>query len=129
LRKWSESVPRKTPNRDKAKELFWRKAVARQLESGLTQAVFCEKEGLSANSFSWWKREGSRRDADRLSKNSTPKAEAIFVPVAHVSDEDQIGILTPIAEIDLTAKVVRIFAGIDRHSLHEVIAALREVRF
>jgi hypothetical protein len=122
-------VPRKTPNRDKSKELFWRKAVARQLESGLTQGVFCEKDGLSANSFSWWKREISRRDADRLSKITTPQGEAIFVPVTRVSDAEQSNSSTPIAEIDLTAGVVRIFAGIDRHSLHEVIAALREVRY
>jgi len=29
------------------KESFWRKTIQRQLESGLTQAGFCRKEGVS----------------------------------------------------------------------------------
>jgi putative methionine-R-sulfoxide reductase with GAF domain len=34
----------------------------------------------------------------------------------------------PIAEIDISSGVVRIFSGIDRHALHEILATLNEVR-
>src|SRR5271168_5528001 len=59
-------VPRKTSKRDKTKELFWRKAIARQSESGLSQQAFCQKEGLNPNNFSWWKRKISRREGTPL---------------------------------------------------------------
>jgi hypothetical protein len=119
-------VPKKPPSRDKAKELFWRKAVQRQLESGLSQAAFCEKEGLNPNSFSGWKKEVARRDVEAASQSSVP-AKDIFVPVTSLPEATADAKGRPIAEIDLASGVVRIFAGIDRHALHEVIAALREV--
>jgi hypothetical protein len=119
-------VPRKKlPSRDKAKEFFWRKAVQRHRDSGLTQAAFCQKEGLNQNNFCWWKRELARRDIEQASElpNST---QDLFVPlnvVAPAAAETN----TPIAELDLAAGVVRIFAGIDRHALREIIAVLKEV--
>lgn len=120
-------MPRKSLNREKMKELFWRKALIRQIESGLSQSSFCKQEGLNANSFSWWKREIAVRDraaTEGPALDETP----LFVPVTSVS------VVSPgpqvassaIAEIDLKASVVRIFTGIDRKTLHEIVAGLRE---
>jgi hypothetical protein len=121
-------MPRKKPPSDKAKEQFWRKAIERQLQSGLTQPAFCEREHLSLHTFAWWKRQIAQRDLSNL-KEAAVADEAIFIPVAHVSSNaPQISDGTKsIAEIDLVAGVIRIFAGIDRYALHEVIAAFREV--
>lgn len=119
-------MPRKTPTSvEYVKELFWRKALLRQVESGLTQTAFCKQEGLNANIFSWWKREISRRD--RL-VSEIETNQAIFVPVTQQRDTTEIASMKPIAEIDLAAGLVRIFAGIDRHALHEIMTVLKETR-
>ena len=52
--------------RDPAKEAFWREAVPRQRQSGLGVRAFCDREGLKATAFYFWKREIGRRDAGRL---------------------------------------------------------------
>jgi len=122
-------VLRKTEKRDKAKELFWRKAVARQSESGLSQNAFCREERLNPNCFSWWKREISQRDADKAARSPVPENQAVFVPLAQLPVKNHVDSIRPIAEIDLSAGVVRIFAGIERHALHEIIAVLREVAY
>lgn len=50
----------------------WRQRIARQPESGLTVAAFCEKEGVSSASFYAWKRKlagpGSSRPATRAAR-------------------------------------------------------------
>lgn len=56
-----------TKRRNEAKELYWRKALSRFFDSGLTQTAFCEREGINANNFCWWKRELAVRDADKTS--------------------------------------------------------------
>jgi len=119
-------VPKKKPNRDKAKEIYWRKTIARQLESKLTQAAFCEQERINQNNFSWWKKEISRRDAEVESEEPA----AAFVEVSAVQEvhaDCPVQNHAAVAEIDLFTHVVRIFRNIDRHALHEILAALREI--
>lgn len=48
-----------------SKEMFWRKALRRCAESGLSQADFCKREKLNPNNLSHWKREIALRDATR----------------------------------------------------------------
>ncbi len=120
----------KRPSKDKVKEKFWRKAIERQQASGLSQIAFCAKEGLNPNNFSWWKREIAQRDAAGEITEVTANRQDLFVPVVQVQSENlNTDGTKPIAEIDLSEGRVRIFAGIDRHSLHEIIAALREVSY
>ncbi len=120
-------MPRKTStSQEYVKELFWRRALLRQVESGLTQTAFCKQEGLNANIFSWWKREISRRDK-LVSEIETN--QAIFVPVTQQrADTKETASMKPIAEIDIASGLVRIFAGIDRHALHEIMTVLKETR-
>lgn len=110
-----------------ALELFWRKAIARQLESVLTQNAFCEKEGLNPHNFSWWKREIALRDREKASNKVSEESQAIFFPVAIAETEASGDSGKPIAEADWSAGVVRIYAGIDRDALHEIMMVLREV--
>lgn len=123
-------MPRKSPSSDSAKEQFWRKTIARQMCSGLSQSAFCKREGLSHNTLSWWKRELASRDGTRAEtvRNAETSTQPIFVPLAPVQNTVRVSAVPgPLAEIDLTSRVVRIYAGVDRHSLYEVLAALREV--
>lgn len=101
-------MPKKIQNRDKTKEIFWRKTIARQLESRLTQAAFCEEERINQNNFSWWKKEISRRDAEvRAEKPSPAFVEVSAVTEAKTKYPDHNH--AAVAEIDLAAQVVRIF--------------------
>jgi hypothetical protein len=50
--------------RGRTKEIFWRKAIRRQVASGLSQSEFCKRENLNPNNLSWWKREIANRDAN-----------------------------------------------------------------
>ena len=45
------------------REAFWRGMMARQVESGLNAAQFCQRENLSAASFYLWKRKLRERGA------------------------------------------------------------------
>lgn len=51
--------------RDAQRETFWRGALARQRESGLTVRAFCRREGVSEPSFYAWRRVVRERDAER----------------------------------------------------------------
>lgn len=123
-------MPRKKPKRDKSKEMFWRRALADQLASGLTQNEYCRQHGLNANNFSWWKREIARRDEQKLAKKVAVSPAPAFVQIAQPTETN----LSPgessngkiIAEIDLSAGTLRIFASINKQALQEIFAALRE---
>lgn len=127
-------MPRSKPKKDKAKEFFWRRAVARQIESGLSQNAFCDLEGFAASSFSYWKNELARRDGEKPSKARASASLPVFVPLSQsVADVDLTVVSSitagAIAEIDLGAGSVRLFSGIDQNSLRDIIKALKEVAF
>lgn len=116
------------PKRDVRKERFWRKNLALLAESGLTQAEFCRRHGLNQCSLSWWKREIVDRDRQR-SRNCARTNPSPFVPiltgaetVALSSDED-----SPVAEIDLERRTVRIFKGAGVETLRAIVSVLREI--
>lgn len=106
--------------------------MARQLESGLSQNAFCTQEGLNPNNFSWWKREIKRRQKEKPAKEIPAQDPPIFVPVTNAQagkQDSEATIAGPIAEIDISSGTVKIFAGIDRHTLHEIFAVFREVAY
>lgn len=115
-------MSKKIPNRDKAKEVFWRKTIARQVESKLTQAAFCDEERINQNNFSWWKREISRRDSEAGAGQAFVEVSALPEKKSKSPEHNH----AAVAEIDLATQVFRIFSNIDRHALHEILAALRE---
>ncbi|WP_406700896.1 IS66 family insertion sequence element accessory protein TnpA [Singulisphaera sp. Ch08] len=61
--------------RDATKEAFWRDAIGRQAQSGLSVREFCRRHGLSEPSFYERRRTYQERDAHR---SAAPPA---FVPV------------------------------------------------
>lgn len=63
--------------RDQAKEAAWRRRLDRHAESGQSVRAWCRKHRLAKTAFYWWRRELTRRDAE--------KPATSFVPV-HVID-------------------------------------------
>ncbi len=116
--------------RDKTKETFWKKVLAAQIGSGLSQKAFCMREGLNPNTFSSWKKVIRRRDQEKSAKTETDGIP-VFMPVAQLQHPVKICAETnsqpAVAELDLAARTVKIFAGIDRESLKEIVLVLREV--
>ena len=55
------------------RERRWRGHLAAWRSSGVSQAEYCRRHGLTQNDFSWWKREIARR---------TEAAAPTFVPVS-----------------------------------------------
>jgi transposase-like protein len=62
--------------RDAEREAFWRRALARQRESGLTVRAFCRREGVSEPSFYAWRRVVCERDAERRPTAKRPRPAA-----------------------------------------------------
>ena len=63
--------------RRKDRELHWRDVLRRQAESGLSVAVFCRQESISAPSFYSWRRKLKQRDAVRRRENEKVGAGTI----------------------------------------------------
>ena len=72
--------------RDPAREAFWRRAIERQAESGLTVRAFCRREKLAESNFYAWRRTIGERDrkakGERGGKAKRAKPMPAFVPVA-----------------------------------------------
>lgn len=124
---------RRAPNRDRAKEKFWRSAISRQIASGLSAAKFCQGEGLNPNTLSTWKQLIKERDEENLNAQRAAKAEArtgllqsnfvpIVVPIEPKSQEKQSQLL---AELQPDGTLL-IFAGVDLQTLAVLIKAARE---
>lgn len=86
------------------KERFWREVVAEQGESGLSVRAFCQRKGISENSFYAWRRELKRRDGVQVnaahrtsreraanSKGSVANAGGRLVPVEILDGERENG--------------------------------------
>ena len=75
----------RTPSACAQREEHWRRVLARQRESGLTQAVFCRREGIKPTALSWWARELSkRRQSRRPARQARPPKRTrrpAFIPV------------------------------------------------
>jgi len=94
----------------------WQRRLARQRTSRLSIAEFCRQEGVSVQSFYYWKR--------RLGPASAARQQAAFVPVR----------IAPVPssslEIELPNQaVVRVPAEIARERLVEIIQAVGAVPF
>jgi len=113
------------------KEKYWQRQIARLASSGLKQSEFCLKQHLNPNKLSWWKRKlaaknpGGQQDDQVIEVSEQP----LFVPVEIQSPARATSPSLPVAEIELSTRIVRVYAGINRHALYEVLAALRENAF
>ncbi len=113
------------------KEKYWQRQIERLASSGLKQSEFCRKQHLNPNKLSWWKRRLAAKNL--ASQPNAPVVEvseqALFVPVEIQNPARASTPSFPVAEIELSTRIVRVYAGINRHALYEVLAALREHSF
>lgn len=107
---------------------YWRDVFARWERSGLTQAEFCRRRGVSITRFRWWRYDLKRRsgvgDGDAVvGRRGRRSRKARFVAV-HVREPKR---LDPEGRIELVLKggrVLRIGCGFDRELLVEVVQVL-----
>lgn len=66
------------------REEFWRQALKRRADSGMTIEAFCAQEGLKSTTYHYWQRELKRRDGKRQSPKNRPAGK--LVPVQLVGD-------------------------------------------
>jgi hypothetical protein len=117
--------------RDLNKEAHWRKLVSAQHRSGQTVGQYCQENALAESAFWFWRRELSRRDAEKPTRRASGRGAAhrngparrppSLVPVT-------IGPAFPHAapvELLLPRGVsVRVGAGCDEGTLRMVLSAL-----
>ena len=99
--------------RDKSKEVFWRRTMRRQRQSGLTVRAFCRKHAVRESAFYFWRRELARREV----------TDAAFMPV-RVTEEAP-ALAGGRIEIVLPGdRRVHVAAPVDRRALADVLAVL-----
>jgi hypothetical protein len=95
--------------RDPLREQFWRRTIADQAQSDLTANAFCRRNSLNPATFSYWRRELARRDAEstptptgkRPASSTELARSSAFLPVRVVQDAP-----APIAvSLSVTARV------------------------
>lgn len=119
--------------RNKEGELaYWRKILTRFKTGNLSKYEFCEKEGIKPAAFSWWRGELQRRDTARSVDFARPQvsAENMFVPV-QVSEPkaSRPAAPSPIAEIELSTRTVRIFQAVTTEHLLTLVRLIKELSF
>jgi hypothetical protein len=123
----------KRANRDLAREKFWRNAIKRQIESGLSQNKFCEREKLSANTFSFWKRLIRKRDSEKetsgkgIFATGQPGVQP-FIPVvvSETSQRIDTNQHQVVAQVRFACNLVSVFAGADIETLRALFSAYKE---
>jgi hypothetical protein len=102
------TVVRKIGPRDEA----WRAQLAAQKQSGVSVKQFCEQQGLTEQSFYYWRK---RLQAPASMRFALVEAEPRRGPAEHAALEL---VLT-------TGERLRIGAGVDARTLQQVLEALR----
>ena len=111
-------------------EKFWRSALRRREQSGLTVAAFCEQEGLTASAYYFWQRKTKAGRKAKLagevvvSENPPVPREQTLAAVRVVADHP----LT--AEVEIVAEngyVVRVGPDATTEHLRRVLQTVREI--
>jgi transposase-like protein len=121
--------------RDKRREVQWRRVVREQGRSGLSIRDFCRRSKVPESAFHFWRRELERRDLQpqaeqeqrqRPTMRARPRRPAAappaFVPV-RVAEE----VRTDAARIEIVlcgGRRIQVTAPVDRQALTEVLAVL-----
>lgn len=124
---------RRRTRRDLAKEKFWRLAIERWRQSGLSQHAFCDEEDLTPATFSSWKeiiRQRDEEENEERERNEGIRGRQTFAPVRVAIDGESMGTTNhqakPVAELRIQNIVVLVFAGADRETLQSLLALLKE---
>jgi hypothetical protein len=109
------------PQRDAAKERYWRRLVRRWQRSELTARDFSARQGISEANFHYWRRELARRDGQAATsrKRSAPTFLKLTV--------DPSATKPPAIELVLSERrLLRVRPGFDADLLRQLIRLLEE---
>ena len=102
------------------RERFWRRVVAGQPRSGMSVLTWCGQQGVLVSSFYAWRRELTKRDAQRQSTSAPLLPVEIVASAADAS--------ASAVEIDLPSRAkVRVRPGCERELLRQVLTLLVQV--
>jgi len=114
--------------RDRKKEAFWRRMIARQPDSGMSVRAWCSKHSVRESSFYWWRRQLARRDA------SAPSLVPVRVTADRSTDDafDVSAVNGSLSRIEIVLPArrrVRLIGPVDRQALTDVLAVLTSASF
>jgi hypothetical protein len=99
---------------------YWRGVVERQAGSGLSVAEFCVRRDVATASFYAWRRRLAREDQPRFVPVHVAEVATLSTPA-----EDATRPYKPALELQRPDGVlIRIFAGAERRTIADVLAAL-----
>jgi hypothetical protein len=104
------STPRRGRRLDPALHDLWRQRLARFAQTAQSVAAFCAAEGVSVNSFFYWKRQLATPAA-------APDAPPLFLPIR----------VTPFVPVEIvlpSGPILRLAAGCDLAFVRALIDAL-----
>lgn len=116
----------KDPRRDLFLERRWRELIKDQKRSGSSIQAFCDRRGVSASSFHYWKRELAKREGQRPTggRREGPRSLEDFVPVrVSAGSPDARGAMDGI-EIVVAGAIIRVRRGFEEETLARVVAVL-----
>ena len=76
-----------TKTRNGDREAFWRAAIQRRLDRGMTISDFCASEGLKPSAYHYWLRKIKRGDGVLPSQRTDSDNAPTLVPVQLVDDQ------------------------------------------
>ena len=110
------------PRRDPRNERFWRDALSRWRESGLTIRAYCRQRGLAEPSFYFWRRVLAERDPPTTPTANSPSVT--FVPLT-VRPEPAVADTT-VEVVLANGRRLRLPVGVAAGVVRELVAVLEE---
>jgi hypothetical protein len=105
------------------RQKFWRRQIALQLRSGLSQVEFCRRRGLAPGTLAWWKK-NLKRLAGRCQRQPRPAGGPSFVPVRVVPPRS---LVAGGFDVELrNGRRIQVPCPFDAESLRELLAILQE---
>jgi hypothetical protein len=103
-------IAARPPRNREATRLAWADRLARHPDSGLSVAAFCASEGVSANSFFYWKRQ--------LSSIRSSEVQPRLLPVRLLASPPPVEVVLP------CGTVLRLAPGCDLSFVRSLVDAL-----
>jgi hypothetical protein len=118
-----EASAMRVSKRDRKKEAFWRRMMARQASSRMSVRAWCRQHSLRESSFYWWRRQLARRDV------RAPALVAVRVTADRSTDDafDVSAVNGALSRIEIVLPArrrVRLIGSVDRQALTDVLAVL-----
>ena len=110
--------------RDANREEFWRQAVQRRADSGLTIEEFCAREDLKPTTYQYWQKAIRHRDDQRPLRPTKLDAEPTLAAVQLVDDQSGAATVEIVVQ---NGYVVRVGQQATSDQVRRVLQVVREL--